>query len=312
MAAVDKQSGSRRVIYAALAGNLAIALTKFAAGLWTGSSAMLSEAVHSSVDTGNQLLLLHGLRRAARPPDARHPFGYGIELYFWAFVVALLIFALGGAVSIYEGVHKIMAPTPIATPWVNFGVLGAAILFEGLSLRVALQEFRRVQGSNSLWAALRRSKDPSVFAVVLEDTAALAGLLIALVGLGLAHWLDRPALDGAASVGIGLLLVLTAVFLARETHSLLTGEAASSRLVEAVRAELVADSRVVSVDEILSMHLGPREVLMAITLDFRNDLTSGALEASIGSLIAGIERRHPEITRLFLRPQPAPEVPAPG
>jgi cation diffusion facilitator family transporter len=302
------QGGSRKVIHAALAGNLAIAATKFAAGLWTGSSAMLSEAVHSAVDTGNQGLLLYGLRRAARPPDSRHPFGHGMELYFWAFVVALMIFALGGAVSIYQGLHKVWKPEPIEDVWVNFVVLGAAILFEGLSFRVAWRELRAMHAGEALWEAIRRSKDPGVFAVLVEDAAALAGLLIALVGLALAASLHMPVLDGVASIAIGGLLVLAAVFMANETRSLLTGESASPRVIDTARRILTEDARVVIVDELLSMHLGPNEVLLAITLDFRDDLSGGAIEVAAYELSAQIRRALPEVTRVFLRPRhpPAP------
>ena len=295
--------GSRRVILAALAGNLAIAATKLAAVIFTGSSAMLSEAIHSAVDTGNQGLLLIGLRRAARPPSPRHPFGHGMELYFWAFVVALMIFALGGAVSIYEGWRKIAEPEPVESAWVNFLVLGAAIVFEALSFRVAFREFRRSQAGEPFWQAIRASKDPGVFAVLLEDAAALAGLAIALVGLGLAEWLHMPALDGAASIGIGLLLVLAAGFLANETRSLLTGEAASPRLVAEVRATLTADPRVKTVDELLSMHLGPAEVLMAVTIDLEDELPGAGVEQAARELSHNIEDRHPEVTRIFLRPR---------
>ncbi|WP_431268745.1 cation diffusion facilitator family transporter [Dankookia sp. P2] len=247
---------------------------------------MLSEAIHSAVDTGNQGLLLLGLRRAARPPTARHPFGHGMELYFWAFVVALLIFALGGAFSVYEGWRKIADPHPVEGAWINFAVLGAAVVFEGLSFRVAYREFRRTHLGEPFWAAIRRSKDPGVFAVLLEDSAALAGLLVALVGLGLAEWLDLPVLDGVASIGIGLLLVATAAFLANETRSLLTGEAASPRLVESIREMLLADARVAAVEELLSMHLGPAEVLVAVTIDFRDDLPGGAVEQAAAALDA--------------------------
>lgn len=302
------QGGSRAVIYAALAGNLAIAATKFAAALFTGSSAMLSEAIHSTVDTGNQGLLLYGLRRAARPPTRRHPFGHGMELYFWAFVVALLIFALGGAVSVYQGWQKLRNPEPVESAWVNFVVLGASILFEGLSFRVAWREFRRSHAGEPFLPAIRHSKDPSVFAVLLEDSAALTGLGIALLGLALAEWLEMPVLDGVASIGIGLLLVLTAVFLANETRSLLTGESASPRLVAAVRQMLAADPRVVVVEEVLSMHLGPSEVLLAVTLDFRDDLPGGDIERAAEELTRRVENSHPEVTRMFLRPRRTPSA----
>jgi len=298
--------GSRKVILAALAGNLAIAATKATAAFFTGSSAMLSEAIHSAVDTGNQGLLLVGIKRSARPPSTRHPFGHGMELYFWAFVVALMIFAFGGAVSMYEGWRKIAAPMPVERAWVNFLVLGASVVFEGLSFRVAFREFRSTHQGEPFWQAVRASKDPSVFAVLLEDAAALAGLAIALVGLGLAEWLDWPALDGVASIGIGLLLVLTAGFLANETRSLLTGEAASPRLVAEVRATLMADARVKAVEEVLSMHLGPAEVLMGVTIDLADDLPGAGVERAAQELSHEIETRHPEVTRIFLRPKRVP------
>jgi cation diffusion facilitator family transporter len=298
--------GSRKVIYAALAGNLAIAVTKAGAAAYTGSSAMFSEAIHSAVDTGNQGLLLLGLKRAARPPDATHPFGHGMELYFWAFVVALMIFALGGAFSIYEGVHKILSPEPIESAWVNYAVLGASILFEGYSFSVALKEFNSLHAGEPFWDAIRASKDPSVFAVLLEDSAALAGLLVAIGGVGLSQWLAMPMLDGVASVVIGLLLVITAVFLARETLSLLTGESASRTVLADVRRVLGADPRVQAVDEVLSMQLGPREVLVAITIDFRDDLSGDAVERAAAELTQAVEASHPEVTRLFMRPRRLP------
>ena len=296
---------SKRVVYAALAGNLAIAATKFGAALLTGSSGMLSEAIHSTVDTGNQGLLLYGMRRAARPPDRRHPFGHGMELYFWAFVVALLIFALGGAFSIYEGFHKIAHPHPISDAWINYLVIAAALVFEGLSLRVAWHAFRANDPDVPLMSGIRRSKDPMIFAVLLEDGAALAGLVIAFVGIGLAELLAVPILDGVASIGIGVLLVVVAAFLARETLSLLTGESAAPDVLKAARSILENDPNVVAVYQILSMHLGPEEILLAITLDMRDDLPGGRLEAVTTELSRRIEQAHPEITRVFVRPRPS-------
>lgn len=296
-------SGSKKVIYAALAGNLAIAATKFVASFWTGSSAMLSEAIHSTVDTGNQGLLLYGINRAARPPTRQHPFGHGMELYFWAFVVALMIFALGGAVSVYQGIRKLQDPEPIEDAWINFVVLGASILFEALSFRVALREIRESDPDRKLWAAVRASKDPSIFAVLLEDAAALIGLFIALAGLALAYWLDRPALDGVASIAIGCVLVVTAVFLSNETRSLLTGESASGQVLEEIRAIVNAEPAVTAIDEVLSMHLGPHNILLALTIDFRDELSGEAIENAARELIARIEAAHPEIKRVFLRPR---------
>jgi cation diffusion facilitator family transporter len=288
------------VVFAALAGNLAIAATKFIAAFLTGSSAMLTEAIHSSVDTGNQGLLLLGLARAKRPPSQTHPFGYGMELYFWSFVVALMIFALGGAVSVYQGVHKIVAPEPIERAWINFVVIGLSAVFEGGSFLIAWREFKTVRGDTPFFRALKSSKDPAVFAVLLEDGAALLGL--ALAGAGVAgSVLGVTWADGAASVAIGVLLVVIAAFLANETRSLLTGEAAAPRVVENVRKALAADPRVESVAEVLSMHLGPREILLGVTLDFHDELTAGQIEDAadaFAALIQGVDRR---ITRVFVR-----------
>jgi cation diffusion facilitator family transporter len=294
--------GSKTVIYAALAANLAIAATKFAAAWWTGSSAMLSEAIHSAVDTSNQGLLLFGMRRAARPPTPMHPFGHGMELYFWSFVVALLIFALGGAFSIYEGIHKIADPEPLDDAWVNFAVLGISIVMEAISFRVAWRELRTRYPDRAPWAAITGSKDPGVFAVLCEDAAALAGLLIALAGVSLAYFLEQPVFDGLASIGIGLVLVLVAVFLARETLSLLTGESASAEVLHAVREILDKEKRVAAVQEVLSMHLGPSDILLAISLDFRDELQGGDIEAAARELTAAIARGVPAVTRVFLRP----------
>ena len=294
---------SRKVIYAALAGNLAIAVTKFAASLYTGSSAMLSEAIHSSVDTGNQGLLLLGIKRAARPATPRHPLGHGMELYFWAFVVALLIFALGGAFSIYEGIRKIAEPHPVEDAWVNFAVLGAAIIFEGLSFRVAWREFRHATGRNPSLATIRASKDPGIFAVLLEDFAALIGLVVALLGLAAAEILEMPVFDGWASVAIGALLVLTAVFLANETRSLLTGESASPELVAGIRTIAESDPRVAQVDEVLTFHLGPNDVLVALGIDFRDELGGDEIEAAARAITARIEAGHPEVRRVFMKPR---------
>jgi cation diffusion facilitator family transporter len=294
---------SRLAIFAAAGGNLAIAVSKFVAFALTGSSAMLTEAVHSLVDTGNQALLLLGLRRAAAPPDTGHPFGHGMELYFWSFIVALMVFSLGGAFSIYEGVLKVMDPEPLSRAWVNFVVLGLAIVFEGGSFVVAFREHRRRAGKGSrLLSAIRHSKDPSLFAILLEDAGALIGLVIALVGVTFATLFREPLADGLASICIGLLLCAIAAFMANETRSLLTGEAASPRVVDDVRKILKADGRVVDVVEVLSLHLGPREILLGVTLDFRDDLPGGQIEDAAADLSNRIQDAHPEITRVFLRP----------
>jgi cation diffusion facilitator family transporter len=301
MAATGTHNSSTTVVYAALAGNLAIAATKFAAFALTGSSAMLTEAIHSSVDTGNQGLLLLGLARARKPPSQTHPFGYGMEVYFWAFVVALLIFALGGAFSIYEGVLKILKPEPIERAWVNFLVIGLAVLFEGGSFLVAWKEFSVLRKGTPFLRAIRRSKDPSVFAVLLEDGAALAGLAIAALGVAGSAVFGIAWADGAASVAIGVLLVGVAIFLANETRSLLTGESASPRIVEAVREMLAADPRVDTVAEVLSMHLGPQEILLGVTLDFHDALNAGQIEDAGDDFAMRIRAIDERITRVFVR-----------
>jgi len=301
MAATGTHNSSTTVVYAALAGNLAIAATKFVAFALTGSSAMLTEAIHSSVDTGNQGLLLLGLARARKPPSETHPFGYGMEVYFWAFVVALLIFALGGAFSIYEGVLKIRQPEPIERAWINFLVIGLAVLFEGASFLVAWKEFKVIRKGAPFFRAIRRSKDPSIFAVLLEDGAALAGLAIAALGVAGSAVLGIAWADGAASVAIGVLLVGVAIFLANETRSLLTGESASPRIVEAVRAMLAADPRIDTVAEVLSMHLGPSEILLGVTLDFHDALTAGEIEDAADDFAVRIRAIDPRITRVFVR-----------
>jgi cation diffusion facilitator family transporter len=294
---------SKVAIYAAAAGNLAIAASKLAAWAFTGSSAMLTESVHSLVDTGNQGLLLLGLKRAARPPNAKHPFGHGMELYFWSFVVALMVFTLGGAFSVYEGVQRLRAPEPIGQPWINLLVLGVAIFFEGGSFLVGLREHRRRHPQRGRFlSAIRASKDPSLFAVLLEDAGALLGLLMALAGVTAATYLHLPWADGAASIGIGVLLTAIAAFMANETRSLLTGEAASEAVVDGVRQALCDDPRVVEVIEVLSLHFGPQEILVGVTIDFRDDLPGGAIEEAATELSLKIREAQPAITRLFLRP----------
>jgi cation diffusion facilitator family transporter len=294
---------SKLAVYAAAGGNLAIAVSKLVAFVFTGSSAMLTEAAHSLVDTGNQGLLLLGLKRAERPPDPQHPFGHGMELYFWSFVVALMVFALGGAFSVYEGVLRLTRPEPMEKPWINYLVLGVAIAFEGTSFLVALREHRRRYGAGRPFLrSIRTSKDPSLFAVLLEDSGALIGLLIALVGVTASVVWHIPQADGMASIAIGVLLTLIAGFMANETRSLLTGEAASPAIVRDVRRILTEDPCVVSVVEVLSLHLGPQEILMGVTLDFRDDISGGEVEKKAAELSQRVQAAHPAITRLFLRP----------
>ena len=238
------QKGSQLVVYAALVGNLLIAVTKFVAAFFTGSSAMLSEGVHSLVDTGNEVLLLYGMHRAARPADATHPLGYGRELYFWSFVVAVLIFAIGAGVSAYEGVMHILTPEPMETPLTNYIVLAISAIFEGISWTIALREFNREKGDLGYFEAIRKSKDPTTYTVLVEDSVALIGLVIAFLGILAAQLLNDPRLDGVASIAIGLLLGAVAIFLARESKNLLIGEPALPEVREAILRIASADKTV--------------------------------------------------------------------
>ena len=296
--------GSRRVVYVALAGNIAIAVIKLGASLATRSSAMLTEAIHSLVDILDQVFLLVGLRRAARPANARHPFGYGLEAYFWSFAVALLIFALGGAVSIYEGVRRIMVPEALTRPWINFLVLGVSAVFEGASFSVSYREFRRVVGDRDirLWRFVQLSKDPALFATLLEDAAALIGLAIAAVGVGASAYLGVPWADGAASVLIGLLLAAVALILANEVRSLMAGESAAPHVVAAARKILDEDPNVELVDELLSLHLGPESILIGVTLEFRDGLSGEEIQAAAQDLSDRVQASDHRIGRIFLRP----------
>ena len=295
--------GSRSVIFAALAGNTAIAAIKFAAALFTGSAAMLSEAVHSVVDTGNQLLLLFGLRRAAKPADARHPFGYGLQLYFYTFVVAVMIFGLGAVIAVLQGVEKIRRPVPVDHAWINYLVLGLGVLFEGAVWIVALRAFNRERAGRPWLAAVRNSKDPTVFTVLFEDTAALLGLGVALLGVFLSETLHMPALDGVASVAVGLILSATAFFLASESQSLLTGEAASHDTRIGIARLARAEEGVDGLNQVLTMHFGPHDVLAVLSLDFRDDLPAGEVERTVTRLERAIKAAHPEVSRVFIEAQ---------
>ena len=294
---------SRLVVYAALAGNLAIALTKFVAAGVTGSSAMLSEGVHSLVDTINEVLLLYGMKRAARPRDASHPFGYGRELYFWSFVVALLVLALGAGVSIYEGILHLLHPQPMERPLVNYAVLAASLVFEGVSWLIALREFRRHKGDLGWFEAFRRSKDPTTFTVLFEDSAALVGLLIALAGVALAHHYNAPAFDGAASIAIGGVLAVSSLLLARETKGLLIGETAHPHVRDAILRIADADADILFANGVLTVQLGPDEVVAALSAEFRDALDTTRIEACVNRVEVAIKQAHPSVSVLFIKPQ---------
>ena len=291
---------SKKVIFAALAGNTLIAVTKFVAALLTGSSAMFSEGIHSLVDTGNQGLLLYGMKQAAKPADSRFPFGHGKEIYFWSFVVAILIFAVGAGVSIYEGVVHIIHPKPVENPLVNYVVLGLALLFEGSAWFFALREFSRAKGKWGYVEAVQRGKDPTMFVVLFEDSAALLGLLVALLGVTLSQLTGILVFDGIASVIIGLLLGGTAIWLAYETKGLLIGESANETVVAGIRQIVAANATVVQVNEVLTMHMGPEFVVANLSVDFRDEVTASELEQTIARLDQQIKGTYPAVKRIFI------------
>ncbi len=291
------------MVIAAMAGNGLIAVTKIIATVVTGSSAMLSEAVHSIVDTGNQALLLWGIKRSSKPADELHPFGYGMELYFWTFVVAILIFAIGAGVSLYEGFSKINNPQQVKYIYINYIVLGFAVIFEGGAWIVAFREFRKRKGKLGYLKAMQVSKDPTVFTVLFEDSAAMLGLFAAFIGLLLTQWLGNPVYDALASIVIGLILSFTAMLLAYESKGLLIGEAASREVVSSIRDIVKGKSEILSINEILTMHMGPEDVLLNISLDFHDNISSGEVEKAITQLEIQIKQKHPEVARIFIEAQ---------
>ena len=301
-------AGSKKVIIAALIGNSLIAVTKFIASSMTGSSAMFSEGIHSLVDTGNQGLLLYGLKASQKPADKYFPFGHGKEIYFWSFVVSILIFALGSGISIYEGVHHILHPEEISSPMINYIVLGLAIIFEGAALYIAFKEFNKTRGNRSYLGAVKDGKDPSLFVVLFEDSAAMLGLFVALIGITLAQVTGDAWWDGVASVSIGVILGLTAVWLAIETKGLLIGEAASQETVESIRKIVTVKDEINGVNEILTLHMGPEFILVNISLNFRNDITTDTLAELIDNLVKEIKGKHPFVKRVFVEAEALKEL----
>lgn len=294
--------GSKKAVFAAMAANLGIAIAKFAGAFFTGSSAMLAEGVHSCVDTGNQLLLLVGMKRSKRPPDARHPFGYSREIYFWSFVVAVLLFTAGGTVAIYEGVQKLSHPHPIDNPIVNYVILSVAVLLEAGSFTVALKEFRKKSGGQQWWRAVREAKDPVLFTVLFEDSAAMLGLVAALAGLAAAQFLAMPVLDGVASIVIGFILIAASLLLARETKSLLIGEAAAPRLISDVDRLIRCAPGVNGVRDISSIHLGPHHVVVTAAVDFEDALPAGEVERLVARIVDEVRAAQPDVKQMFLAP----------
>ncbi|MFT7590045.1 MAG: cation diffusion facilitator family transporter [Limisphaerales bacterium] len=292
--------GSKTVIYAALIGNALIAICKFVAGTITGSSAMFTEGIHSAVDTGNQVLLLVGIRAAQKPPDERYPFGYGKEVYFWAFIVAILIFAVGAGVSIYEGIERIRHPHPIENPTINYIVIGFAILFEGAAWFLALKAFRASKGKWGYIEAVQRGKDPSLFVVLFEDSAAMIGLVVAGVGIYLSQATGMYWIDGLASVIIGVILGATATWLAYETKGLLIGEAANPTVVNGIRTTVTNMPGVEKVNEVLTMHMGPQFILVNISVEFNDEARITTIENTIADMDDKIREEFPRVKRVFI------------
>jgi len=303
-------NASKKVIFAALFGNLLISVTKFAASIITASSAMLSEAIHSLVDTGNQVLLLYGLRRAAKPADQMHPFGYGKELYFWSFIVAIMVFAVGAGISAYEGIHRVMNPQPVTDAYINYIVLGLAMVFEGYVWWIAYKEFSVIRGDQPFIKAIRDSKDPTVITVLFEDSAAMLGLMVAFIGVAISDFYQLPVFDGIASLFIAVILALTASFLAFECKGLLIGEGAHPETIASIRAIIDEDDRIENINQILTIHFGPQDILLNVSLDFVDGLPSEKVEAAVTYMEARIKAKHSEVSRIFIEAQHCADVKA--
>jgi len=291
---------SSKPVIVAIAVGATVAIAKFAAAIATGSASMLAEGVHSLVDTTNDSLLLVGRRRSRRPPDADHPFGHGKELYYWSTVVALVILGAGGGVTLVEGIQRLLHPEPMTSPGWNYAILGLAAAFEGYSCFVASRQFREERGGRGFWEAIRAGKDPTTATILLEDYAALAGVVVALVGIGLNQALGSPYPDAIASLVIGLILAAVALFLARESKDLLVGERAEPGLIEGIRALVEADESVEKSADPMTMHLGPDEVLLNLEVQFREGLSAFDLETAIDRIESAIRAKHPEVRRIFL------------
>jgi len=293
-------SSSKKVIIAALIGNGLIAITKFAAAAITRSSAMLSEGIHSLVDTGNQILLLYGLRRSKKPADAAFPFGHGKELYFWSFVVAILIFAVGAGVSVYEGIRHVLHPEPIENPHINYIVLGLAMLFEGAAWYFAWRAFKKSKGDKGSLQAVREGKDPTLFVVLFEDSAAMLGLVVAFAGVLIVDLTGIPHFDGIASIIIGLILGATALWLAYETKGLLIGESANPEVVASIRNIAASHAQIEHVNEVVTMHMGPEYILVNMSVDFVDSATADEVETAIAALDRDLKAQRPRVKRVFI------------
>jgi cation diffusion facilitator family transporter len=293
---------SNKAIYAAFAANLLIAITKFVAGSITRSASMISEGIHSVVDTLNQLLLLYGLRVSRKPPDQAHPFGYGKELYFWSFIVSILIFSLGGGLSIYHGIQFIAKPVEQGNPIINYIVLGASLVFEGISFIIAMKEFRGSKGELGWWKAIIRSKDPSSFLVLFEDGAAVLGLLIVFVFMLIGHYFNMPILDGVASICVGLLLVAVSMVLGRESRSLLMGEGISRETQQKIKALVEKDEAVLKVNNIMSTYQSPEEIVLMLIITFKPDLDTETITEAVSRVRSNVKEEFELVEFVIIQP----------
>ena len=296
-------SGSSKTsIYAAMAANVAIGIAKFIGAYISGSSAMLSEGIHSVVDSVNEVLLLYGLKQSETAPDEKFPLGRGQELYFWSLMVAVLIFALGGGISILQGVQSLQHPEPASSPFVSYCVLGAAALFEGAALAVSIQEFKKAQTAPDmgLWRAIGKSKDPSAFIVIVEDSAALVGLAIAFSGVWLSEFTGNPRYDAIASIAIGGLLTVVATALVAKTKGLLIGESASPETRNSIKTIVCSDEAVSASESPITLHLGPQDVLLALNIEFNDGLSSDDIEAAVRRIEQKIRDTHDDVKRIFI------------
>lgn len=290
-------------IYSALIADVLIAITKFVAGSYTNSSSMISEGIHSLVDTSNQLLLLYGLKRSKKAPDKRRPFGYGKELYFWSFIVAILIFGLGGGLSVYQGIVHILHPEPLGNPFWNYIVLAFSFVFDGASFVIAIKEFNKARSSTPFWEAIIKSKDPSSFLVLFEDGAAVFGLMVVFVLMLLSHSLSMPALDGVASLLVGLLLIFSSLILARESRSLLMGEGIAPETQKRIKDLVEEDASVLKVSNILSTYQSPEEVILMLLVQFKHDLDTDEISETINRIRKAIKQKFSLVEFVLIQPQ---------
>jgi cation diffusion facilitator family transporter len=291
---------SNRVVLSAFAANLAIATFKFIAAAFTGSASILSEGIHSVVDTADQLLLLWGKRRSLKPADEAHPFGYGMEYYFWSLIVAILLFAMGGGMSIYEGITHIRHPVPMENAAWNYAVLAFAFLAESFSFRVAFRRFQSFRGERGVWTAFHGSKNPAVFVSLAEDSAALLGLVVATAGIVSSHLLGMPILDGIGSIVIGGILASVATLLAIESRALLLGESTSPEIVQGVRKLALEEKGVTGVGPLLTMHFGPDQILLNMQIGFRRGMPAEEIVGTIEALKGKLAKAYPRIRRVFI------------